>query len=66
LENAVLLAAFVLIGTSGIEKVDFETAETSAVVVEIVAAAVAAKQFVVVVGQIVAVVEQIAAVVVGE
>jgi len=66
LENAVLLAAFVLIGTSGIEKVDLETAETSAVVVEKVAAAVAAKQFVVAVGQIVAVVEEIAAVVVGE
>jgi len=66
LENAVLLAAFVLIGTSGIEKVDLETAETFAVVVEKVAAAVAAKQFVVAVGQIVAVVEEIAAVVVGE
>jgi len=44
LENAVLLVAFVLIRTSGIEKVDPETTETSA-------AAAAA-----VVGQIVAVV----------
>jgi len=66
LENAVLLAAFVLIGTSGIEKVDLETAETFAVVVEKVAAAVAAKQFVVAVGQIVVVVEIVAAVVVEE
>jgi len=66
LENAVLLVAFVLIGTSGIEKVDLETTETSALVVEKVVAAVAAPQFVVVVGQIAAVVGQIAAVVVGE
>jgi len=64
-ENVVPLAAFVLIETSGIEKVDLGTTEASAAVAEQIVAAVVVKQFVVVVGQIVAVVfaEQIAVVV---
>jgi len=45
LENAVLLVAFVLIRTSGIEKVDPETTETSA------AAAVVGQIVAVVVGE---------------
>ena len=64
-ENVVPLAAFVLIETSGIEKVDLGTTEASAAVAEQIAAAVAVKQIVAAVGQIAVVVveEQIAVVV---
>jgi len=41
LENAVLLVAFVLIRTSGIEKVDPETTETSAAAAAVVGQIVA-------------------------